>query len=231
MILGVGSFGMVVSHKGSNRATKLFYDLHAPVGEEAALQQKARTLLEGIPHLSVPAIHNIQQLPTEFQGSRYLCGIEMDRVPIPEGFQHPVHMLLGYGQDDIDTVWSKDYRNPVGPNNPPRGFFAGPEMLEAIWADEGSTMTIERVAAIMGTALAKLIAGGIIPLDLEWLYAGDDQLYLIDFGLCEFGSTNPHNFLHMPSSRGIYADYYAPKPDCCGYTEFLGGWNSIIPVH
>jgi hypothetical protein len=207
---------------------KVLYDLRgqADLATETAIQRKAAALLKDIPGLHVPHVYGLHSSRLEYRDNQYLCGIEMDRVPIPEGFQHQVHMLLGYAQDDIDSVWSKDYRNDVGPANPARGFFAGPEMLEAIWEDEGSTMTIDRVAAIMGETFAKLIAGGIIPLDLEWLYAGDGQIWLIDFGLCELGHTDPHRFLHVPSSRGIHADYYAPKPGMRGYEAFVNAFTA-----
>ena len=227
-VLGAGSFGIVVS---SPRSTlKLLYDIRAckELRTEALLQQRAYNLLKDIPLVHVPKVHGFYSNQVEYRLKSYLCGIEMDRVPIPEGFHDQVHMLLGYDQPDIDTVWSKDYRNPVGPDNPPRGYFAGPEMLEAIWEDEGVDLTIEQIAYTMGLSYGTLIAGGIIPMDVEWLYGGNGKLYMIDFGLCEFESVDPLRFLHGKSSRTLHIDYYIPKYGMRGYDLFVKGYMEAV---
>ena len=100
----------------------------------------------------------------------------MDRVPTPAGFTMPVHIVLGLADDhpDIDQPWGGDLKRPVSPDNPPRGFHAGAAMMDAIWADEGRTdITVDSVAHTMGRALGTCVRGGIIPLDIEFIYGGD----------------------------------------------------------
>ncbi len=242
-LIGAGNFGIAVEY--NNYAIKLLYDLnsHKELQLEGSLQKEAYKLLKNIP-IIVPKIYDVFTFPylQNYRNETYLCGLIMDRVPNPEGFIDfeeatnfskdyigPVHMLLGYDQDDIDTIWGKQIGLLVSKENPPRGFHAGPEMLEAIWEDESSrhNLTIEKVAYIMGKSISVLIDGGIIPLDLEWIYGGNGEIWLIDFGLCEFGKVNKTRFLHEKSSRSIYANYYVPREGMRGYSEFLEGyWSS-----
>lgn len=224
-VLGAGSFGIVISVAAAN-AYKLFYDIRssAAIVREARIQERARALLQGI--VNVPRIHNIYNEQVSYKSQEHLCGLEMDRVPIPEQFDHQVHILLGYQDDDIDSVWSRDYRNPVSEVNPARGFYAGPEMMEAIWEDEGCGMTISDVAYTMGRAYSMLLAGGIIPYDVEWIYGGQGQLYLIDFGLCEEGVMSKKSFLEGGSSQSIAADYYVPCRGFRAYDDFLRGYKT-----
>ena len=224
---------------GARTALKLLYDVEAceALRHEANLQQAAAVALEGSP-VHVPAILSATTEPLQVAGKWYLCGLEMERIPVLPEFGEPVHMLLGYDGDDIDTSWGRQTARPVGPNNPSRGFFAGPEMLEAIWADErassakshaapsyageGITMKIEDVAYAMGLATKKLLTAGIIPNDLEWIYGGAGQIYLIDFGLCRFGHLTPEEYLARTGSESVTADIYLPQKGR-GVREFLQG--------
>jgi len=244
-IIGAGNFGVVIEDS-EKYAVKLLYDLTAKdlLIQEGDIQKKARILLKDI--IIVPKIYDIFTFPflhiTQFRQQNYLCGLIMDRVPNPEGFISyeqaknyekdyigPVHILLGYDQDDIDTVWGKSMTLTVnGIDNPPRGFHAGPEMMEAIWEDEtvSHDLTIDKVAYIMGKSISTLIDGGIIPLDLEWIYGGNGQIYLIDFGLCEYGYVDKERFLNGNSSRSISPNYYVPGKGMRGYDAFLKGYWS-----
>jgi hypothetical protein len=244
-ILGAGNFGKVISALGEqyrNKVIKILYDVKSCelLKQEGDIQKKARILLKDI--IIVPKIYDIFTFPTQFRQQNYLCGLIMDRVPNPEGFISyeqsknyekdyigPVHILLGYDQDDIDTVWGKSMTLTVnGIDNPPRGFHAGPEMMEAIWEDEtvSHDLTIDNVAYIMGKSISILIDGGIIPLDLEWIYGGNGQIYLIDFGLCEYGYVDKERFLNGNSSRSISPNYYVPRKGMRGYDAFLKGYWS-----
>ena len=253
-ILGAGNFGLVLSDTDHNSQTKkvikILYDIHSCdiLKEEGEIQKKAYTLLKDIIH--VPYVYDIFTFPTYFRNETYLCGLVMDHVPNPEGFINfenatnynkdligPVHMLLGYDQDDIETVWGKSMSKEVSKTNPSRGYHAGPEMLEAIWEDENmvgivdiaNKISIEHVAYIMGKSISALIDGGIIPLDLEWIYGGNGEIWLIDFGLCEYGKVDKNRFLHEKSSRSIAANYYVPRKGTRGYSEFLDGyWSTTL---
>jgi len=247
-ILGAGNFGVVLSDTEHNsqqkKVVKILYDINSCdiLKQEGEIQKKAYTLLKDI--INVPYVYDIFTFPTYFRDQKYLCGLVMDHVPNPEGFINfedatnynkdligPVHMLLGYDQDDIETVWGKSMAKEVSKTNPSRGYHAGPEMLEAIWEDENMSdkISIDDVAYIMGKSISALIDGGIVPLDLEWIYGGNGKLYLIDFGLCEYGSVNKNKFLNETSSRSLAANYYVPKKGMRGYNEFLNGyWSDTI---
>ena len=201
-MLGAGNFGIVLRDPElPTNAIKLYYDLWdtQAIKQEAELQTAAQKALTGIAH--VPKVYTVLAQPTLFQGNQYLKGIIMDRVPFPDGFNFAVHMLLGYDQYDIDTEWGRDMKRPVGPDNPTRGFHAGPSMLEAIWEDEGVDMTIEKLAFTMGKGTAALLDAGILPLDIEWMYGGNGLIYLIDFGLAEFRHVDKNVYLLGRSSE------------------------------
>ncbi len=222
-ILGAGSNGLIASNK--DITVKLFYNCQGSeeLQKEADIQIAARKLLKDI--VEVPKVHEVFNQQILYKGQKYLCGISMDRVPLVTSFDYAVHILLGYKQDDTDTIWTRDYRNPPSEENPPRGFFAGVEMMEAIWQDEAGSLVIESVAYTMGLALATLIKGGIIPYDLEWIYGGDGKIYLIDFGFCEFGNVDPIKYLNHIGSWGLGGDYYIPHKGHRGYEEFMKGYS------
>lgn len=225
-ILGAGTYGLVASN--SKQTVKLFYDLNGckELSEEANLQETARKLLLGI--VKVPKIHEILSYTTPFRNKMYLCGIVMDKVPLVEGMPSATHILLGYDQNDIDTEWSRNHVDPPSEENPTRGFHASPSMMEAIWEDEGRTdIRIEDIAYIMGKALRVLIDGGVIPYDLEWIYGGDGNVYLIDFGLCDFGHVEPYEYLKKRGSTGLDGDYYIPHIGDRGYSEFMQGFSLL----
>lgn len=83
-VSGAGNFGIVLSKR--NHAIKLFYDVNAcnDLQKEASIQQKCYSFLQNIIHL--PKIHAIMSYLIHNNTASYLCGIVMDRVPIPEGF-------------------------------------------------------------------------------------------------------------------------------------------------
>jgi hypothetical protein len=221
-IVGSGNFGLVVTN--NNSVVKLLYDINScsKLFEEAKIQKKAYKLLQGIVH--VPEIYEVFSYVTSYKNRDYLCGIKMEKVPIIEPYRALMHIPLGYKQHDLDTIWTKDYRNPVSEINPPRGYYPSIETLEDEWEEEGIDLTIEKIAYTMGIALRKLVDNGIIPMDLEWIYAGQGKIYLIDFGLCEFGKVDPMSFLMGNSSRTLGVDYYIPGKTHRGRKEFLLGY-------
>ncbi len=231
-ILGAGNFGLVA---GLSRdfAIKLFYPPAPPstLNAEATMQCKARTLLRGT-GVQIPHIHHIFSHKTTFRDVEYMAGLLMDRVPTPAGFDIPVHITLGLADDhpDIDQPWGRDMKRPPAADNPPRGFHAGAAMMEAIWADEGRSadLTIERVAYLMGHSLAACVVGGLIPLDIEFLYGGDGRIYMIDFGLCELATMDPWRFFYGQSSQTLGVNYYVPKCDMRGYGAFFAGYSAAV---
>jgi hypothetical protein len=122
-LLGVGGFGLALSHRPNN-AVKLLYNIDdcKALREEAHIQNIARALLENIVH--VPQISDYFTEPITWKGVQYLCGIVMERIHPVAGINEPVHMLLGYDQDDINLSWGKVIGKPVSLENPSRGFFA-----------------------------------------------------------------------------------------------------------
>ncbi len=228
-VLGAGNFGLVVEHS-SSEALKLFY---TPAATPAAIETEARiqTVTGNLLHtiLKVPRIHRIFSEHIQFDGTKYISGLLMDRVPTPAGFTMPVHIVLGLADDhpDIDQPWGRDLKCPPSPDNPPRGFHAGAAMMDAIWADEGRTdITVDSVAYTMGKALATCVRGGIIPLDIEFIYGGEGAVYMIDFGLCEEGTMDPWAFFHGRSSQTLGVNYYVPRPGMRGYSAFYDGYTA-----
>ncbi len=221
-VLGAGSFGIVVAH--NENAVKHFYDLEdrKAVLEEAKLQEAARELLQGI--VRVPHIYDVSTDIVQFENKPHLYGLTMDCIPTYPTFTSALHVVLGYTQADIDQEWPRDQGLPLSPTNPTRGFHASPEMLEDVWAEQGLAETIDSVAYTMGKSLSILIRGGIVPYDLEWIYGGDGQLYLIDFGMCRFGTVEPMRYLHNVGSWGLGGDYYIPHRDHRGYEAFMKGY-------
>jgi hypothetical protein len=219
-ILGAGGYGIVLTT--GRRAIKLLYDLDAcrDLYREAQIQEKARRILEGI--VRVPKVYSYMSYPIQVKNTHYLCGIEMERIPVLEEFGEPLHILLGYSGGDINTSWGRSSATEISPENPSRGFFAGPDILEEIFADDG--ITLEGVALTMGVALRALLDGGILPNDLEFIYGGDGKIYLADFGLCEFGKADPEEFLNRQSSSGLRGDIYIPHKGNRGYEEFMEGF-------
>ena len=222
-LLGVGGYGIALSHKPTN-AIKLLYNVDEckALREEARIQIAARKLLQDIIH--VPRITDYFTEPITWKGVQYLCGITMERIYPAIGFNEPVHMLLGYDEDDVNQSWGKVIGKPVGSDNPSRGFFASSDFMEAIWEDDNSPLTLQQVAFTMGKALRTLIDGGIVPNDLEWIYGGDKQIHLVDFGLCRFGVVDLEQFFFQKGSEGLASEIYLPKPGFVGYPEYYYGF-------
>ncbi len=223
-ILGAGGYGIV--YTSGRNAVKLFYDLECEkaIQNEAEIQKRAREILEG--RIFVPEIFSIQNFTVSLYGVQYLCGLEMERIPVLPEIGEPLHMLLGFSDpDEVNRSWGRATASNITPQNPSRGFFAGPEFLEEILEADG--LTLEEVARTMGIALRALIDGGILPNDLEWIYGGSGRIYLIDFGLCEFGTTQPEEFLNQQGSSGLRGDIYIPQKGDRGYREFMEGFLGI----
>jgi hypothetical protein len=226
---GAGGYGIVVELP-SKKVIKLLYDMNEceKLQNEASIQQKAYAILKKyVPEVKVPVIYSVHTQPVSYKNSKYLCGIEMENLIPPEGFNEQVHMLLGYHDNDIDEEWGKHIGTPVSELNPTRGFFASPETMEIIWENEHSNMTIESLAYLMGKACKVLLLHNILPIDLEWVWANKSP-YIIDFGLCEIDSIDPYIFLNKKGIRGLKDDFYIPHEDDKGYEEFMKGFSFII---
>lgn len=222
---GAGGYGIVLEQ--SKKAIKLLYDSNAceNLRSEASIQQEVYTLLQKfVPEVRVPEIYSVYTQPVNYKDTQYLCGIEMENLLPPEGFDEQVHMLLGYHGDDIDEEWGKNIGPPVSELNPTRGFFASPETLEMIWADEQSKMTIEKLSFLMGKVYKTLLLHKILPIDLEWVWS-NGYPYIIDFGLCERGGVEPSSFLEKRGVRGLADEFYVPHKGDRGYDEFMKGFS------
>jgi hypothetical protein len=71
----------------------------------------------------VPKIYNYSFDLIKYNNKEYLYGIKMDKINIIEPYRALMHMPLGYKQYNLDTIWTKDYRNPISIDNPPRGYY------------------------------------------------------------------------------------------------------------
>lgn len=224
--IGAGGYGRVLRVKPKNEVFKLFYDLTAceKLAIEAQIQQKAYLLFKKMPEVGIPKVTYYKQTTMTFNKDRYLCGIGMRYLPPPKSFKEAVHCILGHA-DDLDTSWGKIHALPISDTNPTRGFFASKTTLEEIWEEEGSPMTIEKLAYLMGKSLRLLIDNGIVPIDVEFIWA-KGKPYIIDFGLCELGTVDPFAFLTLGGSRGLATDLYIPHKEDEGYDSFLLGFAS-----
>lgn len=224
-IFGAGGYGIVLRLR--DEAFKLLYDTSAcaALRHEARIQQTTRAALQhALPTVCVPAITYYTESHVSYKYAPYLCGIGMEYLPPPLDFEEAVHIVLGTDAD-LDSSWGARQSEPVSPTNPTRGFFASCESLEWIWAQEGSYMTVDRMAYLMGCAFGCMIENGILPIDVEWVWS-KGMPWLIDFGLCEFTSDpiDRRAFLKMGGSRGLASDLYIPHEGQRGHDAFLRGY-------
>lgn len=224
-LVGAGNYGIVIQTK-PNEVLKMFkqhQDFEA-LKKEAAIQHDVYSLFKDhFSNIHVPPIAYSKQDECIYKGAPYLCGIGMNYIEPPDGFDVLVHTLLGYKGSDIDTVWGMHMSEPVSASNPPRGFFASTHTLEDIWDSEGSDMSIEVLAYWMGKAHRRMLDNGILPIDLEWVWS-KGSLWVIDFGLCEYGRVDPLAFLENDSSWGLKHDLYIPHKGDRGYEDFMRGY-------
>jgi hypothetical protein len=221
-IVGAGGYGIVLKY--GNDAIKLLLDVDAYEGLAREIQihrDVYRILLESC--VRVPRITFFQTRNIVYRDRVYLCGIGMEYLKPPLDFEEQVHCCLGYTGNDIDSSWGQASSSPVSSENPTRGFFASPETLEYIWREERSSMTIELLAYQMGVAVSSLLANGILPNDVEWVWS-DGRLCILDFGLCEYKSMNPVAYLESHGLRGLADDIYVPKSGQRGFSDFLRGF-------
>lgn len=223
-LLGIGGYGIVVQHHST--AIKLLHDLDTctELVHEAKIQKKARRSLTSI--VKVPAVLDYSTYPVRFKQTLYLCGIAMEAVPVLSEFNEQIHMIFGLDDSSsLDESWGQTTSEPVSASNPTRGFFASPDFLEELWQERNSKWTIDSVCFTMGYALRSLLDAGILPDDVEWIYGADDELWLLDFGLCKFGTLDPFTYLHAKGLTGLASDIYVPHKGQRGYEAFLEGFT------
>jgi hypothetical protein len=227
-LIGAGGYGIVVRSKGDSTAYKLLYDTDAcsELQNEITMQRASYVLLSRYPYVGVPNITWTTSEPILFRGVHYLCGIGMTYLQPPLDFTEQVHIILSNKVNDVDTEWGRQIGKPVSEINPTRGFFASRETLEWIWSQEKSSMTIERMAWIMGSVYRILLDGGILPTDLEWVWSGGKP-WVIDFGLSRFSVTDPWTFLYKHGLEGLADDFYRPHQGERGYDEFMKGFGRM----
>ncbi len=226
-LFGAGGYGVALYRPESNDILKLLYDPEAcsQLVHEANIQQDIyRILHHTCPEVRVPRITQFTSQPIAYKKSPYLCGLGMEYLPPPLDFTESVHLILGYDGGDLDTSWGRTQSQLVSATNPTRGFFASPESLEWIWAQEESQMTIGQLAYSMGKANRILLDHHILPIDIEWIWS-NGMPCMIDFGLCERGTISPESFLGKKGVRGLADDLYIPHKGDRGYAEFMMGFH------
>lgn len=235
-IIGAGGYGLVVKSR-SKDVYKLFFDLNAcaELKKEVIFQQKVKNILQKyLPEVGVPNVTYFSDKQiTDFQNQKFLCGIGMEYLPPPSDFEEAVHIILGQSGDDLNTSWGQKQSLPVSETNPTRGFFASPEMMEAIWEEEGSEMTLTKMSELMGRAYRILIDHGIVPTDVEWVWS-KGKPWMIDFGLFEEKTIHPKTFLASTGVSGLSSDFQVPHKGDRGQESFLHGFlpkdDAILPA-
>lgn len=231
-IIGAGNYGIVL-RTGPNEVLKLLkqVDANQALENEARIQNEVSQLFTRyLPEVKVPRLTTISKTCVYYNEAQYLCGIGMAYVDPPKGYTTQVHTVLGYHESDIDTIWGMRVCEPVSSTNPPRGFFASTYTLMDIWEEEGSPMTIEKLAYQMGRAHRLMLDHDILPIDLEWVWS-NGSLWVIDFGLCEFGHVDPMKFLTWENHMGLKHDFYIPHEGDIGYEDFLEGYQESSPIY
>jgi hypothetical protein len=232
-IKGAGGYGVVVATEPNPiRVWKHLYNPHAysECVNEAQIMFQVQEIKKKIPEIHIPTLYQYDFDTVLLQEKPHMRGLDMEFIPPPHGFKEQVHMLLGYKGDDTDEEWGVKMAEPVGPENWTRGFFASPETLEMIWKEEGSEMTIERLAFIMGKTYRALLEINVLPIDLEWVWSNGKPT-LLDFGLCEFAPMlplDPYAFLRKKGLRGLADDFYIPHEGNRGYEEFMKGFETLV---
>jgi hypothetical protein len=224
-IIGAGGYGKILKTK-QNEVLKIFMDTEncKVLKKEAEIQEKAYFLFKNyLPEIKIPKVTYFSTRKIKYKNDLYLCGLGMKLLKPPLDFEEQVHILLGYTQDDIDESWGMKMSEPVSLTNPTRGFFASPDTMREIWRLENSQMTIQTIANLMGKGLRLLLDNGIIPNDLEWVWS-NGKLWIIDFGLCEYGTIDPISYLYTEGSIGLKHDIYIPHENQEGYDEFMQGY-------
>lgn len=205
-ILGGGGYGLVFGE--GEIATKVLYDKTNPdaLVKESTIQQRARQILvaNNIP-IRIPRILNTR---------KYLASIAMERIFPPEDFEEQIHIALGYKGTDINNVWY------VGDTEVYRGLYANSDLIEAFGAD------VNDIAYNMGRALRVLLNNGIIPNDVEFILDKNLEVWMIDFGLAEFGNTDPIQYLNKEGWQGLKTDVYVPHEEMPGYEKFQSGFRA-----
>lgn len=229
-IHGAGGYGIIVSKEPNPQCVwKHLYkpNAYSECVNEAQIMFHVQQCKDKFPEIHIPTLYQYEMDTIILEGKPHMMGLEMEFLPPPKGFNEQVHMLLGYKGDDIDEEWGVQTAKPVSSTNPTRGFFASPETLEMIWKEEGSDMTIERLAYIMGKTYRNLLEIFVLPIDVEWVWSNGKPT-LIDFGLCEFDTLqlNPMDFLHKKGLQGLADDFYIPHEGDRGYKEFMNGYCS-----
>lgn len=231
-IVGAGHYGIVV-RTNPDEVVKLFTqtDDSEALKREATIQTTVGNLFtQFLPEVKVPTVLYTSQTRVNYIQSTYLCGIGMEYIHPPLGYSSQVHTPLGYRGSDLDTEWGMRMAEPISDTNPTRGFFASNYTLEDIWEEEGIEVSIETLAHTMGNAYGLMLAHGILPIDLEWVWS-HGQLWCIDFGLCEFGTIDPIRFYNSKSSSGLVYDFYVPHKGQRGGDEFLEAYLGVFGLN
>jgi len=235
-IIGAGGYGIVIENS-KRRVTKLFYDIESckEMRNEASITIDAKKLIDSLPYpVTVPKILEVYNQKLHYKKQTVLCGIQMERVYPPEGYDSQFHILCGT-TDDLDTYWGKHISEPVSETNPPRGYFASIDTAEELWSKEKLEFNIEKYCEIMGAVCGILLRNGILPIDLEFVYS-DKKIWVLDFGLCqrvEPNTINPMEFYTRKTTEGLGTDLYIPHKGMEGYDSFLRAYlqySSISPA-
>lgn len=208
----------------------MLYDINSCIAleNEYIIQLDAANILNTVSDAAkVPQVHSYISKRKKIRGVDYLCGIAMERIEgLPDYNGQLVHLMLG-AKEYLNTYIGRKSNEPIGPLNPSRGYFASPEKIIDIWDSVDSQWTIDDATETIGLTCKLLINHGIIPIDLEFVYGANDQIYVIDFGLCRRGTVDPLQFLEQNYLEGLASEPYIPQIGQQGRNAFLKGYWSV----
>lgn len=229
-VIGAGGYGLVVDN--NNYIIKLLYNIndYNALENECMIQLDAAKILNNdIDAAKVPHIYSHTIKRKTLRGIDYLCGIAMERVlGLPEFGGQLVHLMLGASPgEQLNYYAGSKLDEPIGPDNPSRGYFASREKIIDIWDQRDSQWTIDGAAELIGRTCKLLLNNGIKPIDLEFVYGLDDNIYVIDFGLCRRGTADPQQFLEARGLQGLASEPYIPQEGQLGREAFLRGYWGV----
>ena len=222
IVIDVPSFALNEHSSSMPKALKLFRDVNScqKLYSEVKIQNLIREL-----GIRTPKIIEHFSKKIFYNDIEFLCGILMEKIePLMYGVQF--HIILNPSEDDtdIDTI--------VYTNDSPRGFYGSAELLKAMFIDAkngeqsdiiyfhskylkmGFEKYIQNIAFQMGEILQKITMAKIRPVDIEFIIDKYGDLWVIDFGLCEFiedSNVTLETILEDTSWRGLRNDMYIPS--------------------
>ncbi len=258
-VLGSGGFGLILAEPKGERVVKLYYDSGAckEMNEEFEMLQRVYEAFQAypVPQVTVPRGMQVDNEKFTYSGREILCGIEMTRLhalPIMRDKTNPIiHIILKQSIENsgmINKEAARIYSEPIGKDNPSRGFFAGANYIRDVILpslteeQKGVLTTVDAIAETIGKIFAVILGiAGIIPNDVEYCLVLENNLLkiaVLDFGMAipfpiditkdELVKTILTGSNKYQRATGVEYDLYFPDRDSPLFAAFERGMISVL---